>query len=50
VVEVGPTRSVLDAPRAEYTQALLRAVPPDDPQDRWAALEGRVEMEAAEGA
>ncbi|WP_020576326.1 ABC transporter ATP-binding protein [Actinopolymorpha alba] len=34
LVEVGPTREVLDHPRHPYTHALVRAVPSEDPNHR----------------
>lgn len=38
VVESGPTEEVFGNPRHSYTQALLRAVPPDELQQEWTPL------------
>ncbi len=39
VVESGPARRVLENPSHAYTKALLAAVPPEDPDAPWAAME-----------
>jgi len=38
VVESGPTEQVFSSPAHDYTRALLKAVPPDDPAEVWQGL------------
>ncbi len=43
VVESGPVEEIFATPRHPYTQMLLAAVPPDDPQASWAPVRSGVE-------